>query len=135
MKSDRIFHYTRSEKNISFSYYAARKYLYLFIPDPLLNILINLQFKADRFTAGSTFITESVVIQFARDLNFRMRRAEKKVRNILLNRIEDSSSLKNILHLLLYTVRRGVELFAEMANFFLYLLIFALSADCIRRII
>jgi hypothetical protein len=62
MKSDKIFHCTRSEKNISYFYYAARKYLYLFISDPFLNILINLQFKIDRLTTGSAFITESVII-------------------------------------------------------------------------
>jgi hypothetical protein len=62
MESDKIFYYTRSERNISYFYYAARKYLYLFISDPFLNILINLQFKIDRLISGSTFITESVVI-------------------------------------------------------------------------
>jgi hypothetical protein len=62
MKSDKIFHCTRSERNIPYFYYTARKYLYLFIPDPFLNILINLQFKIDRFAAGSASITENVII-------------------------------------------------------------------------
>jgi hypothetical protein len=104
IKSDRIFHYTRSEGNISYSYYAARKYLYLSVPGSLLNILANLQFKADRFTAGSASITENVITQLARNFNFRMRRAGKEIRNILLNKIENLSSLKNIFHFLLFSV-------------------------------
>jgi hypothetical protein len=119
MESDKIFYYTRSEKNILYFYYAARKYSYLFIPDSFLNILINLQFKTDRFTAGSASITENVVIQLARDFNFRIRRAEKEVRNIPLNEIEDLFSLENVFHLLFYAIKRGVKLFAEITNFFL----------------
>jgi hypothetical protein len=136
VKSDKIFHYTRSEKNISYSYYTARKYLYLFIPDSLLNILINLQFKADRLIAGSASITEGVVIQLARDLNFRIQRVKKETRNASLNGIKDLSSLENILHLLLYTIRKGVELFIETINFpFQYLLTVASSDNRIRRTI
>jgi hypothetical protein len=62
MESNKIFHCTRSEKNIPYFYYTARKYLCLSIPDPFLNILINLQFKIDRLTADSAFITEDVII-------------------------------------------------------------------------
>jgi hypothetical protein len=62
MKSDKIFHCTRSERNISYFYYAARKYLYLLIPGLFLNILTNLRFKTDRFAADSVFITEDVII-------------------------------------------------------------------------
>jgi hypothetical protein len=62
IESDKIFYYTRSEKNIPYSYYTARKQLYLFIPDPLINIIINLQFKIDRLIADSSSITESVII-------------------------------------------------------------------------
>jgi hypothetical protein len=93
VESDEIFHCTRSEGNISYFYYAARKYLYLFIPDPFINILTNLQFKIDRLTAGSFSITEDVVIQLARDLDLRIRRAGKEARGALLNRIKDLSSL------------------------------------------
>jgi hypothetical protein len=119
VKSNRIFYCTRSEGNISCFYYAARKYSYLSVPDPFMNILINLQFKADRLAAGSSSITEGVIIQLARDLDLRIRRAGKEARDVLLNEIEDSFSLKNILHLLFYTVRKGVKLFIEIINFFL----------------
>jgi hypothetical protein len=105
-------------KYVSYFYYTARKHLYLFIPDPFLSILANLQSKADRLAAGSVFITENVVIQLARDLDLRIRRAKKETRDALLNEIEDSSSLKDILHFFLYTIGRGVKLFAEIANFF-----------------
>jgi hypothetical protein len=118
MKFDKIFYYTRSEKNIPYFYYAARKYLYLLIPDSLLNILINLQSKIDRFAANSISITEDVVIQFTRNLDFRIRRAEKETRGASLNEIEDSSSLEDIFHLFLYTIRRDVKLFTEIINFF-----------------
>jgi hypothetical protein len=119
MEFDKIFHCTRSEGNIFYFYYTARKYLYLFISGFFLNILINLQFKADRFAAGSVFITESVIIQLARDFNFRIRCAGKEIRGVLLSEIKDLFSLENILHLLFHAVRRGVKLFAEMINFFL----------------
>jgi hypothetical protein len=62
IKFDEMFYCTRFERNIIYFYYTAGKYLYLFISDFFLNILANLQFKTDRFTAGSTFITENVVI-------------------------------------------------------------------------
>jgi hypothetical protein len=62
VKSDKVFHCTRSEGNISYSYYAARKHLYLSIPGSLLNILANLQSKADRLAASSASITEDVII-------------------------------------------------------------------------
>jgi hypothetical protein len=117
IKFDKIFYCTRSEENIFYFYYTARKYLYLFIFDFLLNILINLQSKADRFIIGSISITESVIIQFARDLDFRMRRAGKKARGVLLNKIENLFSLKDILHFLLYTIRKGVKLFTEIISF------------------
>jgi hypothetical protein len=42
IESNKVFHCTRSEETIPYSYYTARKYLYLFIPDPFLNTLINL---------------------------------------------------------------------------------------------
>jgi hypothetical protein len=116
MKSDKIFHCTRSERNISYSYYTIRKYLYLSVFGPLINILTNLQFKIDRLAAGSFFITENVIIQFARNLDFRIRCAGKEIRGALLNRIENLSSLENILHFLFYTVRKGVKLFAETIN-------------------
>jgi hypothetical protein len=83
-----------------------------------MNILINLQFKADRLTANSFFITEDVVIQLARNLNFRMRRARKEARGAPLNEIKNLFSLENILHLLLYTIRKGVKLFTEIINLF-----------------
>jgi hypothetical protein len=108
IESDKIFHCTRSEKNIPYSHYAARKYLYLSISGLFMNTLINLQSKIDRFAAGSSSITENVIIQLARDLDLRIRRAEKEVQGALLNGIENSFSLKNILHLLFYAVRRGV---------------------------
>jgi hypothetical protein len=117
MEFDKVFHCTRSERNIFYFYYAARKHLYLFISGSLINILINLQSKVDRFTAGSSSITEGVVIQFARNFDFRIRRAGKEARGALLSEVEDSFSLEDVLHLLLYTVRRGVELFAEAVNF------------------
>jgi hypothetical protein len=117
MKFNKVFHCTRSEKNISYSYYTARKYSYLFIPGPFMNILINLQSKAGRFTAGSSSITENVIIQFARNLNLRIRYTRKKIRSVSLNEIEDLFSLKDILHLLLYTIKRGVKLFTEIINF------------------
>jgi hypothetical protein len=135
MESDKVFHCTRSEGNISYFYCTARKYLYLSVLGLFLNILTNLQFKVDRLTAGSVSITEDVVIQLARNLNFRIRHARKEIRGVLLNEIEDLFSNENILHLLLYTVRRGVKLFAEMIKKNLYLLIFASSADRMRRII
>jgi hypothetical protein len=135
MESDRVFHYTRSERNIPYSYYTARKYLYLSIPGPFINILTNLQFKIDRFTASSFSITENVVIQLARKFNFRIRRAEKKIRGVLLNKIEDSFSLKNIFHLF-HAVRKDVKLFTEIINFsFQYLLIVALPDNRMRKII
>jgi hypothetical protein len=62
MESDKVFYCTRSERNIPYSYYTARKYLYLFVPDPFLNFLINLQLKADWLPPGSISITESVII-------------------------------------------------------------------------
>jgi hypothetical protein len=77
-----------------------------------------LQSKIDRFAAGSFSITENVIIQFAQNLDFRIRRAEKETRDILLNRIENLFSLKDILHLLLHIIKRGVKLFAEAVNFF-----------------
>jgi hypothetical protein len=117
MEPDKIFYCTRFEGNIPYSYYAARKYPYLLILDPFLNILINLQFKIDRLAAGSTFITKDVIIQFARNFNFRMRRAEKEARGVPLSGVEDSFSLEDILHLLFYAVRRGVKLFTEIINF------------------
>jgi hypothetical protein len=136
MKSDKIFYYTRSERNIPYSYYTARKYLYLFISGPFLNILTNLQSKIGRLTADSVSITEDVVTQFARDLDFRIRRVGKEIRNALLNRIENLFSLEDILHFLLHTVRKGVELFAETVNLFLqYLLIIASLDNRMRRII
>jgi hypothetical protein len=61
-----------------------------------------------------------------------MRRVGKKIRGVLLSEIENLFSLEDILHLLIYTVRRGVELFAEVVNFFPYLLIVASPADRIR---
>jgi hypothetical protein len=64
-----------------------------------------------------------------------MRRVEKEVRGVLLSEVEDSFSLKDILYLLLYAVRRGVELFAEIIINFQYLLTVALSGNRIRRII
>jgi hypothetical protein len=82
-----------------------------------MNILINLQFKADRLTAGSSSITEDVIIQLARNFDLRIRCAEKEIRGVLLSEIEDSFSLKNILYFLLYAVRKSVELFAEIINF------------------
>jgi hypothetical protein len=115
---DKIFHCTRSERNIFYSYYAARKHLCLLIFDPFINILINLQFKIDRLIIGSFFITENVIIQFARDFDFRMRRAGKEIRGALLNEIEDLFSLENVLHFLFYAIKKGVELFAEAVNFF-----------------
>jgi hypothetical protein len=118
IKFDKIFYCTRSERNISYFYYAARKYSYLFISGPFLNILINLRSKIDRLAVGSAFITEGIIIQFARDLDFRMRRARKEIRDVSLNEIEDLFSLEDILHLLFYAVRRGVKLFAEVINFF-----------------
>jgi hypothetical protein len=122
MKSDKIFHYTRSERNIFYSYYTARKHLYLFIFGPLINILANLQFKIDRLITGSFSITENVITQLTRNLDLRIRRAEKEIRGALLSKIKDSSSLKNILHLLLYTVKRDVKLFIEIIikNFNIY---------------
>jgi hypothetical protein len=119
MEFDRIFHCTRSERNIPYSYCAARKYLYLSIPGFFLNTLANLQSKVGRLAADSISITENVVIQLARNFNFRIRRAGKKIRGASLSEIKDLFSLENIFHLLLYTVRRGVELFAEIVNFFL----------------
>jgi hypothetical protein len=116
MESDKIFYCTRSERNIFYFYCAARKYLYLFISGPFINILINLQFKIDRFAAGSSFITEDVIIQLARDLDFRIQCVEKEARNIPLNEIKDLFSLENILYFLLYAVRKGVKLFAEAVN-------------------
>jgi hypothetical protein len=62
MESDEIFHYTRSEGNISYFYYAAHKYLYLAISGSFMNILANLQFKIGRLAADSFFITEGVII-------------------------------------------------------------------------
>jgi hypothetical protein len=96
---------------------AARKYLYLFILGLFLNILANLQFKIDRLTADSASITENVIIQFARDLDFRIQCAGKEIRDALLSGIEDLFLLKDVFHLLFYAVRRDVKLFAEMANF------------------
>jgi hypothetical protein len=118
MKSDKIFHCTYSEGNIFYFYYTARKYLCLFISGPFLNILINLQFKIDRFTASSASITEDVIIQLTRDFDFRMRRAGKKVRGVSLNKIENSFSLEDVLHFLFYAVRKDVKLFTEIINFF-----------------
>jgi hypothetical protein len=136
MKFNGIFYCTRSEKNISYFYYTARKYLYLFIFGLFLNILINLQFKINRFIADSTFITEGVIIQFARNLDFRMRRAGKEIRGASLNEIKNSSSLKDIFHLLFYAVRKSVKLFVEIINFlFQYLLIIGLSGNRIYKII
>jgi hypothetical protein len=117
MESDKIFHCTRFERNIFCFYYAARKYLYLFIPGSFMNILTNLQFKVGRLVAGSFSITEGVIIQLARDLDFRIRRAEKEIRGVSLNEVEDSFSLENVLHLLLHAIRRGVKLFIEIVNF------------------
>jgi hypothetical protein len=78
---------------------------------------------------------ENVIIQFARDLNLRIRRVRKEIRNVLLNEIENSSSLKNILYLLFHTVRRGVKLFAEIINLLLqYLLTVASPGNRIRKI-
>jgi hypothetical protein len=62
MEFDKIFYCTRSERNISYSYYTARKYLYLSISGPFINILTNLQSKVDRLAAGSSSITEDVII-------------------------------------------------------------------------
>jgi hypothetical protein len=136
MESNKVFHCTRSERNIPYSYYAARKHSYLSIPGPLINILTNLQSKIDRLATDSSSIIEGVIIQLARDLDFRIRRAEKKARGALLNEIKNSSSLKNILHLLLHTIKRDVKLFAEAINLlFQYLLIIASSDNRIRRII
>jgi hypothetical protein len=116
MESDKVFYCTHSKENISYSYYAARKYLYLLISDPFMNILANLQFKIDRLIAGSSSITEDVVIQLTRDFDFRMRRVEKEARGASLNEIEDLSSLKNIFYFFLYAVKKGVKLFAEVVN-------------------
>jgi hypothetical protein len=117
MEFDKIFYCTRSERNNFYFYYAARKHLYLFIFGPFMNILVNLQFKVGRFAAGSSSITENVIMQFARDFNFRIRCAEKEILDVLLSRIEDLSSLEDVLYLLFYTARRGVELFIEIVNF------------------
>jgi hypothetical protein len=116
MESDEVFYCTRSERNIFYFYCAARKYLYLFIPDPFLNILTNLQFKISRLTAGSASITEGVVTQLARDLDFRIRRVEKEARGVSLSEVEDSFSLENIFHFHFHAVKRGVKLFAEIIN-------------------
>jgi hypothetical protein len=72
VKFDKIFYCTRFEKNILYFYYATRKYLYLFIFGFFINILANLQFKIGRLTAGSFSITQSVIIQLARNLDFRI---------------------------------------------------------------
>jgi hypothetical protein len=136
MKFDKIFHCTRSEKNIPYFYYTARKYPYLSIFDLFLNILTNLQSKIDRLTADSAFITENVIIQLARDLNLRIRCAEKEIRGALLSEIENSSSLENVLHLLFHTIKKSVKLFTETVNFlFQYLLTVALSDNRIRKTI
>jgi hypothetical protein len=119
MEFDKVFYCTRSERNISYFYYAARKYLCLSISGPFLNILINLQSKIDRFTTNSISITEDVIIQLTRNLNFRIRRAEKEIRSVSLNGVENSFSLENILHFLFHTIKKGVKLFAKIINFFL----------------
>jgi hypothetical protein len=62
MEFDKVFYCTRSEGNISYFYYAARKYSYLFILGPLINTLINLQFKVDRLITDSFSITKNVII-------------------------------------------------------------------------
>jgi hypothetical protein len=48
-----------------------------------------------------------------------MRCVEKEARDASLSGIENLSSLENILHLLFHAIRRGVELFAEVVNYFL----------------